>query len=116
MVSADWTEDNNRDNRHSSEPLATGLGPESFGGPSFRLGRFFFPIPGGRIGFERTQKAARHARDFIDRAQEGGFIGFGRLVEAADLSDELQRRGSDLVVRDRGIEVEEDFYIPAHAL
>jgi hypothetical protein len=94
----------------------TGLSPESLGGPSFRLGSFFFPILGRRVGFEGAQKAACDARDFFDRAQEGVFIGLGWFVETADLSHELQRSGSNLVVRDRGIEVEEDFDIPAHAL
>jgi hypothetical protein len=37
-------------------------------------------------------------------------------VEPADLSNELQRGGPNLVVRNRRIEIEKDFDIPAHRL
>ena len=36
----------------------------------------------------------------------GGFVAFGRLVESADLPNELERRGSDFVLGDGWIEVE----------
>jgi hypothetical protein len=61
------------------------------------------------------EKASRDGRDFIDRSEERGFIGFRRLVETADLSDELQRSSSNLVGIHGRIEVEESFDIPAHS-
>jgi hypothetical protein len=88
---------------------------ESFRGASFRLGCFFLAIFWRRVGFERLEKASRDGCDFIDRSEERSFIRFRRFAEAADLSDELQRGGSNLLGIDRRIEVEESFDIPAHA-
>src|ERR1022692_457320 len=99
------------------QPLPVGLadsGTESLGGTSSRLRSFFFPILWRCVGFERMEKASRHSGDFIDRRQERGFVGLRRLVETADLSYELQRRGSNLLGIDRRIEVEEGLDIPAH--
>jgi hypothetical protein len=51
----------------------------------------------------------------IDSCVEGDFIGLGRLGEAADLADELQRGVANLLVGHGRIEVEEVFDVSAHA-
>src|SRR5262249_39654505 len=44
------------------------------------------------------------------------FVRFRRFTEAADFPHELQRSVPDLVGRDRRIEIEQWFDIPAHSL
>ena len=82
---------------------------------SFRSCGLFFSIPWRRVGLERMKKASRDISYLINRSQERGFVCFRRFVEPADLPDELERCGSNFIVRDRRIEVEKNFYIPAHS-
>jgi hypothetical protein len=42
------------------------LSPESLGGPSLRLGSFFFSILRRSIGFERPEQPTGDARYFFD--------------------------------------------------
>jgi hypothetical protein len=98
----------------ASSGLRESLSSESLGSAGLRLGRFFFTILRGCGSFERPEKAARHAGYFFDRALEGILIGFRRLAETADLSDELQGGGSNLIVRNRRIKVKQGFDISAH--
>src|SRR5713226_7539971 len=95
-------------------PSADSIG-EPGCGTSFRSGRLFFPILRRCVRFERVQEAARNGRYFVDCGQECGFVCFRRLVEAANFSHELERRGSDLVRCDGRIKVEKCFDIPAHS-
>ena len=64
-----------------------------------RLGsrRLDFPIAGIGRGDQRADERARRRGDFIDRVIERCLVGFGRRVEAAQLSNELQRGGTDFV-------------------
>jgi len=48
-------------------------------------------------------------------AKEQGFVRFRRFVESADLSNKLECGSPNLLLGDWWIEVEEGFYIPAHA-
>ena len=61
------------------------------------------------------EESSADVRDLIDGCVEEGFVGFGGLVEAADLPDELQRRVANLLVGHGRIEVEEIFDVSAHA-
>jgi hypothetical protein len=100
--------------KSASSRLRQSLSSESLSSAGLRLGRFFLAILRRCGSFERAEQAARHAGYFFDRAPEGILIGFGRLAETADLSDELQGRGSNLVLRNRWIKVKQGFDISAH--
>jgi hypothetical protein len=62
------------------------------------------------------EKAGRNGGYVIDGREKRGFVCFGWLVKAADLSHELKRSGSNLVGGNRGIEVKESLDIPAHSV
>ena len=87
---------------------------ESFGGAEFRFLCFFLAILRGGCGFKRRQQPDRDAGDFVDRGEEYAFVGFRRLIEAADFSYELERGCSNLVIGDGRIEVEESLDVAAH--
>ena len=89
---------------------------ESFCGASLRFCSLFLAISRRRIRFERAKKTSRDPCYFIDRGHERGFVCLRRFIEAADFSHELQRRGTNLIGSDRRIEIEKDFYIPAHSI
>jgi hypothetical protein len=74
----------------------------------------FLAILGGRVSFEGGEKAGGNAGDFIDGGLKHAFVGFGRLVETADLSHKLERSGSNLFLGYGRIEVEKSFDVPAH--
>src|SRR5579863_737454 len=103
--------------RNLAPPSTLGVesGAESFGGASLCFCRLFFAIPAGRGRFERAQKASRDFGYFIDSSQERGLVCLRRFVKAADFPHVLERRGSNLFVRNRWIEVEKGFDIPAHS-
>src|SRR5712692_10090612 len=95
---------------------ATDSSTESLCSASLRSCGLFFTISRRRIRFERTKKTSRDPCYFIDCGYKRGFVCLRRLVEAADFSHELQRRGTNLFGSDRRIEIEKDFDIPAHSL
>src|SRR5437867_11365733 len=108
-----------------SEPVATavaatqlrsGFRTESFGSPRPCLCRFFFPTSRRRGGPERVQKARGGRGDLIDRGVKGGFVRFGRFVEAAHLAHELERGSPDFFVGDRRVETERHLDIAVHGL
>ena len=72
--------------------------------------RFFL----GAVVSSDCKEARRHARDFVNGSVERGFVAFGRLVEATDLANELKGRGSDFVLGDGWIEIEQRLDISAH--
>ena len=53
--------------------------------------------------------------NLVDRSQERTFVSLGRLVEAADLPDELQRSSPNLFVSCWRIEVEQGSDVSAHS-
>src|SRR5215469_5684259 len=53
--------------------------------------------------------------DFVHRGPEGSFVDRRRLVESADLPNELERGRADLILGDGRIEVEERSDVAAHA-
>src|SRR5678816_3347190 len=93
-------------NLPGNESIPPVSGPESFRSASFRFLGFLLSILRRRVGLERCKQPGRDAGNFIDRGQEHAFVGFGRFVESADLSYELERGGSNLVVSDGRIEIE----------
>jgi hypothetical protein len=52
---------------------------------------------------------------YVDRGHERPLVSFRRLVEAADLPDELQRSSTNLLVGSWGIEVEQGSNVSAHS-
>src|SRR6185437_3030589 len=60
------------------------------------------------------QKPPRGIGDFGDGAGERRLIGLRRLVEAGQLAHELQRRGVNLLLACRWLEVEQRLDVAAH--
>src|SRR3974390_838494 len=89
---------------------------ESYLSPRFRLGCLFLAVLRRGAGFKRTEKPHRDGRYFVNRGLKRSLIGFRRLVESGDLTDELQRSGADFILRDRGIKIEESFDVATHEL
>src|ERR1017187_3095438 len=91
-------------------------GSKSLCGTGLCLCRFLFAVLGHSSSFERAEKASRNAGDFTDGSVERRFVRLRRLVEAADLSDKLERGCLDFFLSARRVEVEEDFHVPAHGV
>jgi hypothetical protein len=89
---------------------------ESFRGPRFRFGSFFFAVPRGSMSLKRTEKARRDVGYFVDSSQERRLIRVRRFVKSADLPHKLKRSGLNLFGSDGRIEIEKGFDIPAHLL
>src|SRR5260221_5173278 len=82
--------------------------------PRLRLGSFFFAVLGRGGGFKGSRQALRGRSHFFDGGQKRRLVGFGRLSEPTDLSDKLQRRSTNLIVRNRRIEIEQGSDVSAH--
>src|ERR1035441_667367 len=91
-------------------------GSKSLCGASLCLRRFLFAVLGHSSRFERAEKASRNAGDFIDGSVERRFVRLRWLVEAADLSDKLERGSLDFFLSDRRVKVEEGFDVSAHGV
>jgi hypothetical protein len=91
------------------------LAAESHRGASFRFRRLLFSILCWCVRFKRMDQASRDGSYFVDRSQERSFVGLRRFVESGDFPDELERRSANLVRRDRRIEIEKRFDVPAHS-
>src|ERR1700681_209146 len=89
-------------------------GDESLDGAGSGFCGLFFAILRRGGGFQGTEKTIRDAGYFLDGSQKYVLVGLRRFVEASDFSYELQRSRSSLFFRDRRIEVEQGFDIPAH--
>src|SRR5215211_2489746 len=63
---------------------------------------------------ERVEEPAGGVRDLLDGAVEGGGVCPRRRVEARELAHELQRRGADLVLGRRRLEIEQRTDLAAH--
>lgn len=79
---------------------------ELHGGALFRQESFPFPVAWRLAGFERSNKFCGDRCDVVHGCFEQDFIGFGWLVEAADLTNKLQSGSSDFIVGDGRIEIE----------
>src|SRR5258708_4484692 len=71
--------------------------------------RFFFAVPGSRVDLERVDEPMRGRGHVIDRLIEGVLVGALRSGRAAQLSNELERGGSNLVVGRGRFEVRKGF-------
>src|SRR5882672_9661282 len=87
---------------------------ESLRRPQSGLGRLHIPVLGGRRRDQRIEQLPRGPSDLIDGAIEHRLIAEGRLVEPADLPDELDRGGTDFFVRRGWRVVEQSPDVPAH--
>ncbi len=67
-----------------------------------------------RVGDQRVDQLARDDRDAVDRAVERVLVRLRRLGGPAQLPHELQRRGANLLVGRRRIEVEQLLDVSAH--
>ena len=83
-------------------------------GAGFGFSGLFRPILRGCVGFKRDQEASRDTGYIIDSGEEGRFVSFGRLVEAADLSYELKGGGADFGFGKGRIKLKESFNVAAH--
>src|SRR6266568_3674756 len=75
---------------------------------------FFRAVPWRGVRLERSQKLARDRGYLVDSGSECGFVCLRRLVEAAHFPQELQRGRTNLVLGDRGFEIEQDPDVSAH--
>jgi hypothetical protein len=79
-----------------------------------RLSRLVIAIFRWRSGLKRAQQLLSNCSNLLDGRLKGRFVGFRGLVEAAQLSDELERRGAYLSFGHGRFEVEERLDISAH--
>src|SRR5690349_18689853 len=87
---------------------------ESLGRALPRLRRLFVPVFRWRRRDQGVEQRPGGPRHVVDRAIEGGLVREGRLVEAADLPNELEGRGAYFLVRRGGREIEERLDVSAH--
>ena len=66
-----------------------------------------FAVTGRRIGDEGIEQLACHLRHLLHRAAERRLVCFGGACKSAQLTDELQRRRTDFLVRGGRLEVME---------
>ena len=71
-----------------------------------RLRSFFRAVLRWRVRRKRAEKVAGGCRYLGNGGQERTFVGFRWLVEAAELSDKLQRGRANLFLRHGRFEVE----------
>src|SRR3954449_10283066 len=84
-----------------------GSGREALSGPGLALGGFLVAVLRRRVRHERGEQVLRRVRDLVYRAVERLGVGLRRLVGSADLADVLERRGLDLVLVRRRLEIVE---------
>src|SRR5947209_20361446 len=82
--------------------------------PRPRFGRLGLAVLGRRGGLELVQELHRRGGDSVNSAVERCLVRARGLGEAADLADVLERRGADLVLAGRWIEVVEGADVSAH--
>ena len=80
------------------------------------FGGFILAVLGRGRSFERRDEPGGNGSDFVYRVLERGFVGFRRLGESADLTDELERGSADLGFGYRRVEVEQRPDIAAHGV
>src|ERR1700723_3071651 len=93
-----------------------GSNSKSLSRASLLLSCLFLSILRRRICLECRKQTPRNQRYLIDCGQKRSFVRLRRFGKAADFSNKLERRVANLFFRNRGIEVEQVFDIPAHRL
>src|SRR5262249_12061636 len=86
----------------------------AFDGPLLGFLHLHFTIAWRRIRFERTNQALGGGGHVLDRLIEGHFVRDRGTGRAAQLSYELQRRRTNLIVGRGRLEVREGFDVSAH--
>ena len=78
------------------------------------LGSFFRAVLWWRVCRKRSEKVLRDRRDLGSGSKEDRLVGLRRLVEAANLSYELQRCRVNLFLRNGRFEVEKSLDVSTH--
>src|SRR5262245_10232491 len=89
-------------------------GSESRRGPRPCLRRLDLSVARLGVGHQRPDQRTRGGRDLLDRVVEHDLVGLGGAGEAAQLANELQRRGADLLVGGGRLEVEQGLDASTH--
>src|SRR5262249_10868448 len=92
------------------------LPAEALGRPRASFRRHFLAISRRGLGLERVDELPCHAGRLLDRAIEYHLVGLRRLVEPAQLADELQRCRPNLLIGGWRVEVEQHLDVSAHSL
>ena len=92
----------------------TRLVREPLSGACSCLGGLFCAIPRRCVCLKRPEKVTADRSYFVNGSEKCSFVGFRWLVEAADLSHELQRSRTNLFLRHRRLEVEKRFDVSTH--
>src|ERR1700676_1445034 len=87
---------------------------ESFSRARPGLRGLFFSILRRSVRFQRTEQSSRCSCYFVNGSRERRLVGLRRFIKAGDLSHELQRRSSNLVLINGRIEIEKSLNISAH--
>ncbi len=77
--------------------------------------RLYFAIARRAVRHESIEEGPGRLRHLVYRSSEGGFVDSGRPGEAAQFSDELERRRPYLLLRGRRLEIVQRFDASAHA-
>src|SRR2546429_4960203 len=78
---------------------------------------FGFDVAIARLGtgHQRIQQTSSNRSHLVDGTIERCLVGSRRVIEARELSHELQRSSPDLLVGSRGVEIEQCLDAPAHS-
>ena len=103
--------------KRSGRPLVCpGSRLKTLGRSRASFGRLDFTIARRRVCHERFEQFARSLRHLIHCAIENFFVRFGRFRKAAEFTNELQRRRTDLFLGRRRFEVMKGLNISTHAV
>src|SRR5262245_284880 len=96
---------------------ASGIdGTEALSRAGARLRRLDIAIPRRRGGDQGVEQLLGHFGHPVDGAVENRLVGLGGARRSAQLADELQRRGADLLFGGRRLEVVQGLDVAAHGV
>src|SRR5687768_2422149 len=91
-----------RNSRRDVDPFITApilvRSGEALAGALTRLRELHIAVPRLGIRMQRVHQSAGRGRHFVHRSLEDGLVGARRAGRAAQLANELERRGADLVL------------------
>src|SRR5262245_38988901 len=98
----------------AATPCGPGLPPEPFCPLCDGLCPLHLPVFGWRHGDERAYQEPSCIIDLLNSTVESCLVDLGRVVEAAQLPNELQSGRPNLFVSSRGLKVKQGLNIAAH--